>query len=230
MNIHDIKILVEEGEGFELEFKRKVSTPAKIARTLIAFANTRGGIMLFGVDDDGSIVGLASEKEELGLISTAGELFCDPPITPTIEIVPFNQRDVIVASIRESDDKPHALMNDDPDGAKIFIRVNDKTVPASKEVIKVLRDERKDRPPLTLEIGENERRLFEYLEQHERVTVEEYASAINVSRRRASRTLTTLVRAGVVRIHTNEKSEYFTLAAATAHTNPSRNVRHHSHK
>jgi predicted HTH transcriptional regulator len=213
VNIHDVKILVEEGEGFELEFKRKVSTPAKIARTLIAFANTRGGIMLFGVDDDGSIVGVVSEKEELNLIYTAGEFFCEPPIVPDIEIVPYNHRDVIIASVEESDDKPHALVNDDTDETKIFIRVNDKTVPASKEVIKVLRDERRDRPPLTLTIGDNERRLFEYLEKNERVTVDEYAAAINVSRRRASRILTTLVRAGVIRIHTFEKIDFFTLAA-----------------
>jgi len=212
VNIHDVKLLVEEGEGSELEFKRKVSTPAKIARTLSACTNTRGGIMLFGVDDDGSIVGVVSEKEELDLIYRAGEFYCDPPIVPDIEIVPYKHRDVIIASVEESEDKPHALVNDETEETRIFIRVNDKTVPASKEVIKVLRDERRDKPPLTLAIGENERRLFAYLEKHERVTVDEYAEAINVSRRRASRILTTLVRAGVIRIHTIEKSDFFTLA------------------
>jgi predicted HTH transcriptional regulator len=211
--------MAEEGEGFELEFKRKVSSPQKIARTLIAFANTRGGIMLFGVDDDGTMVGVESEKEEIDLIYHAGEYYCDPPIIPDIEIVPYKQRDIIIASIPESDDKPHALVNDETDESKIFIRVNDKTVPASREVIKVLRDERADRPPLTLTIGENERRLFDYLEKNERVTVEEYAEAINVSRRRASRILTTLVRAGVVRIHTIEKSDFFTLASASVPSN-----------
>jgi predicted HTH transcriptional regulator len=214
VTIHDVKLLVEEGEGFELEFKRKVSSPQKIARTLIAFANTRGGIMLFGVDDDGTMVGVASEKEELDQIYHAGDYYCDPPIVPEIEIVPYKHRDVIIATVAESDDKPHALVNDETEEAKIFIRVNDKTVPASKEVIKVLKDERADRPPLTLEIGENERRLFEYLEKHERITVDEYSEAINVSRRRASRILTTLVRAGVIRIHTVEKSDFFTLASA----------------
>ncbi|HLP16183.1 MAG TPA: RNA-binding domain-containing protein [Bacteroidota bacterium] len=227
MTLHDVKLMVEEGEGFELEFKRKVSSPQKIARTLIAFANTRGGIMLFGVDDDGTLVGVESEKEELDLIFRAGEFYCDPPVIPEIEIVPYKHRDVIVAIIAESDDKPHALVNDETDESKIFIRVNDKTVPASKEVIKVLRDERADRPPLTLTIGENERRLFEYLEKHERVTVDEYADAINVSKRRASRILTTLVRAGVIRIHTIEKSDFFTLAADEI---PTTSAQHPKHK
>ena len=48
MNYKDVRVLIEEGEGFEVEFKRRVSAPEKIARTLIAFANTRGGHMLFG--------------------------------------------------------------------------------------------------------------------------------------------------------------------------------------
>jgi len=43
MDYKQVNRLIEQGEGFEIEFKRKVSTPAKIARALIAFANTRGG-------------------------------------------------------------------------------------------------------------------------------------------------------------------------------------------
>ena len=70
MNYKDVNALIEEGEGFSLEFKRRISSPEKIARTIIAFANTKGGIILFGVDDDGSIVGVESEKSEIELIET----------------------------------------------------------------------------------------------------------------------------------------------------------------
>lgn len=212
MKLHDVKRLIEEGEGFELEFKRKVSSPAKIARTISSFANTKGGIILFGVDDDGSIVGVESEKSELDLIDESAHILCEPPVEVEIDIVPFNQRDVIVISIAESTDKPHWVMDDDGE-RKVFIRVNDNTVIASKEVIKVLRDERPEKGPLMLTIGENEKRLFAYLEGHPRITVQEYAELINVSNRRASRILTTLVRAGVIRIHTLEKTDYFTLAS-----------------
>jgi Predicted transcriptional regulator containing an HTH domain and an uncharacterized domain shared with the mammalian protein Schlafen len=213
MHANDVKQMIEGGEGFQVEFKRKISSTEKIARALIAFANTKGGTILFGVDDDGSIVGVESEKTELDLIEVAGNHFCDPPIAPSIDIIPFNSKDVIAASVNESDDKPHYfLSSDDGEENKVFIRVNDKTVLASREVIKVLRDERPDRPPLRISIGGNEKRLFEYLEKFERITVKEYAHLINVSERRASRILTTLVRTGVVRIHTLEKMDYFTLA------------------
>ncbi len=213
MNIHDLKLLIEEGEGFELEFKRKVSSPLKIAKTMSSFSNTSGGLILFGVDDDGSIIGVESEKTELDLIDEAAEFFCDPPVSVSIKIIPYNHRDVIVASVEESETKPH-YVKDENNELNVYIRVNDNSVLASKEVIKVLRDERPDKAPLTISIGQNEKRLFEYLENHSRISVTEYSELINVSIRRASRILTTLVRAGVIRIHTLEKTDYFTLASA----------------
>ncbi len=218
MDYKDVNRLIEEGEGFEIEFKRKVSTPEKIARALGAFANTRGGHILFGVDDDGDIVGVESEKSEVDLIQQAGLDFCFPGIEPMIEIVPFDGKDVIVAYVEESDQKPHLFTgsnNGDATGSestKVFIRVNDKTVMASREVVRILRDERPDAPPMRIQIGENERTLFKYLESNERITSKEFSNLVNISERRASRTLVALVRAGVLRIHTLERYDYFTLS------------------
>jgi predicted HTH transcriptional regulator len=222
MDYKDVNRLIEEGEGFEVEFKRKVSSPEKIARALIAFANTRGGHILFGVDDDGTVVGVESEKSEVDLIREAGTQFCVPEISPLIEFVPFDGKDVIVAYVEESTEKPHYFTgasngNGHPGGTghdetKVFIRVNDKTVMASKEVVRILRDERPDAPPMKIEIGENEKRLFRYLDLHERITAKEFSRLVNISEQRASRILVSLVRAGVVRIHTLEKQDFFTLA------------------
>ena len=51
------------------------------------------------------------------------------------------------------------------EGTRVYIRVNDKTVMASKEVVKILQNERPDAPPMQIEIGENEKRLFRYLDE-----------------------------------------------------------------
>src|SRR5512137_220407 len=107
MNFHDVNRLIEEGEGFGIEFKRRISSAEKIARTIIAFSNTKGGTILFGVDDDGSIVGVESEKSEVELIKIAGKEYTDPPVDPVINIVPFDGKDVIVCYIPESRHKPH---------------------------------------------------------------------------------------------------------------------------
>lgn len=218
MDYKDVNRIIEEGEGFEVEFKRKVSSPEKIARALSAFANTRGGHILFGVDDDGSIVGVESEKSELELIHEASSYYCIPEVELHIDIVPFDGKDVVVAYVPESRNKPHyfsgSTNGDAANGevTKVYIRVNDKTVMASKEVVRILRSERTDARPMKIEIGENEKRLFTYLEERERITVPQFARLVNISDRRASRTLVSLVRAGVVRIHTLEKQDYYTLA------------------
>jgi len=218
MDYRDVNRLIEQGEGFTIEFKRKVSTPEKIARALVAFANTKGGTILFGVDDDGSIIGVESEKSETDLILEAGTVFCEPEIVPEIDIVPFSGKDVIVAMVAESKDKPHYFAgsvngpSENGEGTRVYIRVNDKTVMASKEVVRILRNERADAPPVRIEIGENEKRLFQYLDAHERITAKEFSHLVNISEHRASRILVGLVRAGVVRIHTLEKTDFFTLA------------------
>ncbi|MGA9121145.1 MAG: RNA-binding domain-containing protein [Bacteroidota bacterium] len=215
MDYRDVDSFIEQGEGFEVEFKRKVSSPEKIARALIAFANTGGGHILFGVDDDGTVVGVESEKSEVYLIQEAGQDFCLPPITPEIDIVAYDGTDVIVAYVAESDNKPHQYTGPNEHGeqnTRVYIRVNDKSVLASREVVKVLKDERPDAPPLKLEIGKNEKQLLSYLDSHERITTKEFCRLVNISERRAARTLATLVRAGVIRIHTAERTPYFTLA------------------
>ncbi len=43
--------LLHSQEGKTLEFKRDLSSPQNIMKTLTAFANTAGGIMLIGVED-----------------------------------------------------------------------------------------------------------------------------------------------------------------------------------
>ena len=215
MKLGELKMLIEEGEGFELEFKRKVSTPIKVAKTLMSFANTQGGIVLFGVDDDRTIIGVGSEKEEIEMIQTAASFFCDPPLQPIIDTVPYKGKDVVVVTIEESDQKPHYLNVDDEEkngGTRVYIRVHDKTLEASKEVVHILQAEKPDAPPLRIVIGDSERQLFDYLDENERITVKQFSKLVNISHRRASRSLIQLVRAGVLRIHTQEKEDFYTRA------------------
>jgi len=172
-------------------------------------------MILFGVDDDGTIYGVESEKSEIDLIREAAHDFCEPPIEPIVQVIELNRKDVVVAIVEESRRKPHRLQDYKDTitkDAKVYIRINDKSVIASREVVRILQSENADSEPLSVIIGENERRLFKYLEDNERITVKEYARLVNVSERRASRTLVNLVRAGVVRIHTEERFEYFTSA------------------
>lgn len=220
--------IIELGETDTVEFKRRFSDFEKIAKEIIAFANTRGGLLLIGVDDDGTIVGVDSEKHEIELISTTAEFYCDPAIDVDIEVVEIKGEDVVVVSVAESTVKPHYLVVHGGDvsqqdrgrrGEKLpppprnaYIRQNDRSVIASKEVVRVLASTHPDAPPLQLHIGKIELALFDYLEKQSRITLREFRHLVNISERRASRTLVGLVRAGLIRIFTDEGEDYYTLA------------------
>jgi predicted HTH transcriptional regulator len=215
MNQIEFNEILEKGENNYIEFKRKVSSLEKIAKEVIAFANTKGGKIFFGVDDDGKIYGVESEKSEIDLIEESCKVYCNPPISPEIEIFHYKGKDIIIANIPESINKPHFLFEGNlklTKDSKVYIRVNDKSVLASKEVIQVLRNERPDAKPVKISIGENEKRLLDFVEKNERITVKQFSELVNISERRASRTLVKLVQLGVLRIHTLEKEDYFTLS------------------
>ncbi len=213
MYLVELNEIIENGENDTVEFKRKFSSPEKIAKGMIAFANSKGGKILFGVDDDKSIVGVESEKGELELISTAAKFYCEPEVEYSTEIMLIKNKDVVVVHIEESKRKPHKLVTDDVNGSesKVYVRLNDKSIAASKETIRILRNSNDDSPPAKVYIGEIERALFEFLEDNERITVKGFKRLVNISERRASRTLVNLVKARIIRHHYLGKEDYFTL-------------------
>jgi predicted HTH transcriptional regulator len=216
---HELYDLIEAGEGPDIEFKRQFSSPEKIAKEIIALANTKGGYILFGVDDDGTVVGVRSEKSELDEIEHAAQFLIDPPATIIAENVHAGRgMDIVLIRVPESTMKPHVLVDYDASGRKAseqsrtgFVRVGEKSVQASKEVMNVMRGEHPKGPALRMSVGYNERVLFDYLEKNERITVLEFAELVNISRRRASKILVNLVRAGLILLHTLEKTEFYTL-------------------
>src|SRR5437016_4426599 len=59
MTVEELRRLLEAGEGQRLEYKQEAIKPSDLAETLIAFANSTGGTVLIGVDDEGRPVGIA---------------------------------------------------------------------------------------------------------------------------------------------------------------------------
>jgi predicted HTH transcriptional regulator len=212
MYLVELYKLIEEGEGSSIEFKRKFSSPLKIAKEMVAFANSKGGSILFGVDDDRKIIGVESEKGELELINTAAKFYCEPEIEYTTEIVCIKNVDVVVISIKESSKKPHRIVSDENSNEKKFyVRYNDKSILASKETVNILKNSNNSKP-LKITFGKIEKTLFEFLEENDRITVKGFKKLANISERRASRTLVNLVRAEVIRHHYYDNIEFFTLA------------------
>ena len=205
--------IIEDGENSSVEFKRKFSSPEKIAKEMIAFANTKGGKILFGVDDDKTIIGVESEKGELESIKTAAKFYCEPEIEFETEILSLKKSDIVVINIPESKTKPHHLIsNNEEKEQRVYIRYNDKSILASKETINILKHSNTDSAPLQISIGANEKALLDYLAENEKITVKGFKKLVNISERRASRTIVNLVRAQILRHHRMNNLEYYTLA------------------
>jgi predicted HTH transcriptional regulator len=206
----NIKKLIFEGEGVTLDFKKTITSCEKIARTMTSFANNKGGRLLIGVADDGTIKGVKSEDEERYMITKAAQLYAKPALEPIFEEIYVDDKLVLVVEIEESNTKPHYALADDGKWW-VYVRVKDKSVLASKIVVDVLKRTTDDKGVL-IEYSTKEKALLEYLDKMERINIKEYCDLLKLSRRNAQRILVNMVLSGVIRIHTTEKEEYYTAA------------------
>ncbi|CAM3807109.1 helix-turn-helix domain-containing protein [Mucilaginibacter galii] len=209
-NKANLKRLILEGEGVSLDFKKTITSCEKIAKTMVSFANNKGGKLLIGILDDGTIKGVKSEDEERYMITRAAHFFARPALEPIFEEVYVDDKVVLVVEIEPSITKPHYALADDGKWW-VYIRIKDKSVLASKIVVDVLKRS-EDSQGVLIEYSSKEKALLEYLDLNDRITVKEYCVLLNMSRRRAQRILVNLVLSGVIRVHTTEKEEFYTAA------------------
>jgi predicted HTH transcriptional regulator len=204
----NIRKLILGGEGVSLDFKKTITSCEKIAKTLTAFANNKGGRLLIGILDDGSIIGVKAEEEEKYMLLKAAQSYCRPTIDLLFEEVYIDDKTVLVAEVKESDTKPHFALGEDKRWW-VYVRVNDKSLLASKIVVDVLK---KGNGPegVLIQYGADEKKLLEYLHSHHRITSSEYSRIMKLPRRKSNRILVNLVLSGVIRLHTTEKEEYYT--------------------
>lgn len=206
--LEELQRLILRGENDTVDFKQRVTQPQKIARTLVSFANTRGGMLLVGVKDSGYISGIDPEEEK-HILALAAEHYCDPPVTLHYEEIESDRRTVLVVTVPESNQKPHFAKVKDDDW-RGYVRVKDTSVQTSKMVNKVLLQESVQAERLPLE--KHETALLEYLREQPRITLKQYMKLANLSHRRAYRTLVKLVLHGYIRLHDKEKEDYYTLS------------------
>ncbi|RDC63104.1 RNA-binding domain-containing protein [Adhaeribacter pallidiroseus] len=209
--MHDLWRLIAIGENEQLDFKKTITHPDKIARTLVSFANTRGGIILVGVQDNGTIRGVDPEEEKHTL-QLAAQFYCDPPLTLGYQEVEMDNRLILEVSIPESTQKPHLAKVKDNDW-RGYVRVKDESVQTSKLVNKVLRTEH----PLSetarpLNLDKPDYQVLDYLKTNRRITLPEFMKLANISKRRAYRILIKLVLHGYLRLHEKDQEDYYTLS------------------
>ena len=98
----DIIKLSQLGEGNTLEYKRNTDTLASILKSVIAFANTTGGIMLIGVEDNGTIVGVADSGKIQEQLANSISNRIKPQLMPEIGVTHVNDKTVITLQVEHS--------------------------------------------------------------------------------------------------------------------------------
>jgi predicted HTH transcriptional regulator len=204
----NVKRQIFEGEGVTFDFKKTITSCEKIAKTMVSFANNKGGRLLIGVADDGTIKGVKSEDEERYMITKAAHLYAKPALEPIFEEVYIDDKLVLIVDTPESLLKPHYSLAEDGKWW-VYVRVKDKSVLASKIVVDVLKRSA-DKTGVLIEYSAIEKTLLEYLEKTDRITIVECCDLLKLSRKRAQGLLVDLILSGIIRIHTSEKEEYYT--------------------
>jgi predicted HTH transcriptional regulator len=105
-----IEQLLNQEEGKCLEFKRNAESKTRILSTIIAFANTSGGKILIGVEDQTHhIVGVdkpTDVEEQLANIISDN---ITPQLAPNIEIVSWNDRSLVIVEVFPGATKPYYI-------------------------------------------------------------------------------------------------------------------------
>ncbi|MGF1532974.1 MAG: helix-turn-helix domain-containing protein [Bernardetiaceae bacterium] len=205
MDARDIKKLARRGEDSQTEFKLKVYYPHKILREIVAFANTEGGFLLIGIADNGQIKGVKNPEGEIFELERALKKYCQPLPTYTIHRVPVpEEREVVVFQIAPAAEKPVYLLPQKLDQERVvYVRSEDKSIQASREMKRILRDSSRNRHVL-IQIGEHERTLLNYLSEKKRINLETYAELTHLPKRIASAILVKLTLANVIEIKPQE--------------------------
>jgi predicted HTH transcriptional regulator len=212
MTSADIQRLARRGEGPTLEFKQRTPEPPRLAKEIIAFANTDGGRLLIGVEDDGSVVGVKDAAEEEFALRKALSEHCQPePVWRSERVQITKKRDVIVVAIPRSKLRPHFLIestNGEPRAA--YVRVEDRSIEASSAALDLMISSDKPRD-VHFEFGDLELGLMRYLEQYGRTTVDAFSRNAGIDEQKAQNILVTLAKAKVLAHHIDFNGDYFTL-------------------
>lgn len=209
MTLQEVKNLAAKGEGLKIEFKKKAAFPEKIVREVIALANTQGGDLLIGVDDDGTVSGQRFIEEEIFVMEKAIRELIFPALEVEVFTIKLNEKKgVAVFRIPLSSNRPHYLKEGEKRQA--FIRVADRSVKASREVWEVLKKSRTPKDTV-FRYGQKEEVLMKALGEKSQITLVEFAKIARIPKFLASKTLVKLVVANVLTLHPQESEDLFTL-------------------
>lgn len=200
--------LINEGEHQMQDFKFCINDSKKIAKSLVAFANTSGGRLLIGVKDNGKIAGISSD-EEFYMIESAAKIYSKPAINFTTKQHHDEGKIVLEINVHASDKKPHFAKNENGKWLA-YIRKDDENILAHKIQIEVWKKQNSNKG-IYFSYSDDEKFLIEYLQKNPSITFSKFIRLAHISRKKAEDILSNFVVMQVVDLHTTSLGTWFAL-------------------
>ena len=143
------------------ELKSKLTK--EIKREIVALANSKGGTIYIGINDDGSIKGLENVDADMEALSgmIREGIKSDLSLYTNIEIKEIDDKKVVVLKIMSGPNKPYYLADKGLKPSGVFIRHGNVTAPASDENIRKMLKENHD--SFENEVSSNQNLHFNFL-------------------------------------------------------------------
>jgi len=187
--------MIAEGEHQRQDFKYCINDSRKIARSMVAFANTDGGRLLLGIRDNGSVAGIQSD-EEFYMAEAAAKLYSKPPINfQTIQWM-IEGKSVLEINIQKSDKIPYLAQNEDGKWL-VYIRKDDQNIVAPAILLKVW-DQQKSQQGVHIRFSNEEKRILSLLETNQNISLNQFSRQSNLPRWESEKIIVKLIVIGVV--------------------------------
>lgn len=201
-----IQKLIQQGEHQTQDFKYCISDSKKIARSLVAFANTDGGRLLIGIKDNGRIAGVRSD-EEYYMVESAAKIYSKPPIDFTTRQHTVDGKTILEVIIEPSAEKPH-FAKDDEGKWWAYFRKDDENKLANKVMIEVWKAQNSTKGIL-INYSDDEKVLLDYLERNEKISVSKYARIAHLSYKKAEQIIINFRSLNILKDHfTDSRIDY----------------------
>ena len=203
-----IQDLVSEGEHELQDFKFEISDAKKIAKSLSAFANTKGGRLLVGVKNNGKIAGIRSE-EEIYMIEAAASIYCQPPVH--VNNIPHmvEGKTILEVVINEVPYKPIYAI-DEENKPKAYVRIKDENILASPVHLRIWQQTNKTRGSF-VSFTEKEQQLMDILREKGELSLNQCCKLCRFSRYTACKLLADFIRFDLITPVFHSHKFYFTL-------------------
>jgi ATP-dependent DNA helicase RecG len=133
-----IQDILQQPESKTLEFKRDLSSPRPILKTLLAFANTAGGRLIVGIMDDHNIIGVDNPLDEEERLCSLIADSISPRLVPNIELMTVENKTILIIDVYVIGQRPHWLKSEGPEHG-VYVRLGSTNRQADNALIAELR-------------------------------------------------------------------------------------------